>query len=527
MEQRRRLAKSSIKRRRRGAIPSERSQTRLPSANESPGPLSPTAPAVETLADDDPPPLLARDDPLIRSHDQGSDFAVFEDQGSDSRKPIAFNINAVDICLPDVPCGADVYPDFAAAQEPTASSSGRSVLVVGAKDAETTVRAQIDTGAFTSCTYIMHLLHNYVAFDKDNPCPIKLLPASDGSDLTPLGYGYLHVPAPTAKGHIAVQCFYHPELRTTVIDERDFVRGTGGKLKEYTGEKIIKHHDAGTFTYLASHRMKRSKDIVVYGVLRHGKCYTHELIPVPLGRNHPMATPETSPEVARDQDPDFADACERAAVQAIFMHQEEQYAKLREQFEQLPVGSELQKLPFHEYIQKYTPVNTIKAETERLLWHQRLGHPSDYYLYNAHKHVKGVPKFAHEHAVLDKCPTCIQSKQKKEPAGENSTRTATVPFQGLSVDFSFSGMKSTDEERQEDYIGIKGETAWILISDHFSRHLVGSTRVSKAAPLAWLQRFLETHSPNMPNKYVYMDQGGELYRNPKVVQLFRKYNYDV
>ena len=90
-------------------------------------------------------------------------------------------------------------------------------------------------------------------------------------------------------------------------------------------------------------------------------------------------------------------------------------------------------LPFHEYIQQNTPVSSIQTETERLLWHQRLGHPSDYYLFNAHKYVKDVPQMNHQHAVLEKCPTCIQAKQTciqakqtKEPAGSNSTRTATV-----------------------------------------------------------------------------------------------------
>ena len=140
-------------------------------------------------------------------------------------------------------------------------------------------------------------------------------------------------------------------------------------------------------------------------------------------------------------------------------------------------------MPFHEYIQKNTPVSTIQAETERLLWHQRLGHPSDYYLYNAHKHVKGVPHFHHEHPVLDKCPTCIQAKQTKEPAGIHTTRTATAPYQGLSIDFSFSGVKSKDKDREVDYLGLNGETSWILISDHFTHRLHGDTCVSKASPI--------------------------------------------
>ena len=44
-------------------------------------------------------------------------------------------------------------------------------------------------------------------------------------------------------------------------------------------------------------------------------------------------------------------------------------------------------------IDKTIPVYAIKAKTEKLLWHQRLGHPRDEYLYNAHKFIDGVPKF--------------------------------------------------------------------------------------------------------------------------------------
>ena len=83
-----------------------------------------------------------------------------------------------------------------------------------------------------------------------------------------------------------------------------------------------------------------------------------------------------------------------------------------------------------------------KAATERLLWHQRLGHPSDYYLFNAHRHADGIPRFPHMDCVLNICPTCICSKQIKNAAGGNTTRTAEQPYQGLSIDFSFSGTRS-------------------------------------------------------------------------------------
>jgi len=167
--------------------------------------------------------------------------------------------------------------------------------------------------------------------------------------------------------------------------------------------------------------------------------------------------------------------------------------------------------------------------------------------------------------VLDICPTCIRSKQTKNAAGGNTTRMAEQPYQGLSIDFSFSGTHSKNtfnqfpigikvkkkfgdkmfkgkvirspedtternpdagnfgettqswraeyedkeqedcnehemeriaygnlprfdphKHRDDDYIGLNGETSWILVTDHFSRMKHGDTRVSKASPINWL-----------------------------------------
>ena len=74
--------------------------------------------------------------------------------------------------------------------------------------------------------------------------------------------------------------------------------------------------------------------------------------------------------------------------------------KLREELQHAP--EEFHDVPFHE---------TIRKDAERMLWHQRLGHPSDHCLCNAHKHMQGVPQFKHQDGALDKCPACIQAKQ--------------------------------------------------------------------------------------------------------------------
>ena len=57
--------------------------------------------------------------------------------------------------------------------------------------------------------------------------------------------------------------------------------------------------------------------------------------------------------------------------------------------------------------------------------------------------------------------------------------------------------------------------------------LIGDTRISKASHINWLKRFLNTYSPKCNDKYVMLDQGGELYGNPKVCKLFDKYRYSI
>ena len=129
--------------------------------------------------------------------------------------------------------------------------------------------------------------------------------------------------------------------------------------------------------------------------------------------------------------------------------------------------------------------------------------------------------------VLDRCPTCICAKQTKEPTGPNWTRMATQPYQGLSIDFSFSGSKSKDTNCKKDYVSLNGETAWILVTDHFTRMQHGDTCISKASPMHWLEHFLKENAPKCPGKYVYLDQGGELYRNPEIIRLFKRFNYNI
>jgi len=310
------------------------------------------------------------------------------------------------------------------------------------------IRAQVDAGAHVSSTDQQHMLHGHREFTRSRPSPVKLMPATStvNSDAVPKGVGYLHVPAKNAQGCLSVQTFCTPCLQTTAIDERDLVKAAEMPVKHIESNSIAKCKDAGAFTCHAKHRMNSSKDVVVHGILVDDKCYTGALIPPDSDPSDPKATPATSSILALESDPEFAEQCRKTAVLVIHGHHEAVETQLCEEMTKL--STQFHLLPFHEHIQSNTPVSTIKAATERLLWHQRLGHPSDCCLFNAHRHAYGVPRFPHMDRVLDICPTCIRSKQTKNAAGGNTAMTAEQPCQSLSIHFSFSGTRSKNTFNQ-------------------------------------------------------------------------------
>ena len=74
-----------------------------------------------------------------------------------------------------------------------------------------------------------------------------------------------------------------------------------------------------------------------------------------------------------ESNPEFTEQCRKATILAIHGYHEAVETTLREEMAALPM--EFHTLPFHEYIQANTPVSTIKAATERLLWHQKTRAP--------------------------------------------------------------------------------------------------------------------------------------------------------
>ena len=50
---------------------------------------------------------------------------------------------------------------------------------------------------------------------------------------------------------------------------------------------------------------------------------------------------------------------------------------------------------------------------------------------------------------------------------------------------------------------------------------------SKASPVELLCQFLLQNSPTCKDKYVYLDQGGELWANPDVKNVFANWHYEI
>jgi hypothetical protein len=171
-------------------------------------------------------------------------------------------------------------------------------------------------------------------------------------------------------------------------------------------------------------------------------------------------------------------------------------------------------------------VHHVARDTLRILWHQRLGHANSRRISNAHKTIKGVPKvpFASD---IDKCPICLSMKMRRKARGHDTTRSATTCFQGLSIDFAFIVQQSKDSERLEEYTGLQGQTCYVLVADHFSGGVHGITQVSKEPPIVWLDAFLARNKPNVPNRYICMDQGGELGRCPEIKAVCDKHGYTI
>jgi Reverse transcriptase (RNA-dependent DNA polymerase) len=173
-------------------------------------------------------------------------------------------------------------------------------------------------------------------------------------------------------------------------------------------------------------------------------------------------------------------------------------------------------------------VRHLSREQLRILWHHRLGHLNSRRASDFHRFAIGVPALPIADELAG-CPVCAEAKLTKSPRSTDDSRRATQCFQGLSIDFGFIVQQSSDTDRYHRYLGLNGESCYVLITDHFSGAVFGSALRSKAPPLDYLNGFLATKGlgSDVPDKYVRFDLGGELARCPDIVALFTNAGYRV
>ena len=171
-------------------------------------------------------------------------------------------------------------------------------------------------------------------------------------------------------------------------------------------------------------------------------------------------------------------------------------------------------------------VSALRSRTLYQIWHQRLGHIQPRTVTDLHKHVTGIPTLPTP-TILDNCPICITSKMQRADSSRTDSRVATQCYQSLSIDMAFIVQKSKSSDRFIDNVGLKGETCYVLITDYYSGMLHGKTLVNKEPPTEYFNQWLARFSPDITEKTVRFDQGGELGRCRRIIKLFHDFGYTI
>jgi hypothetical protein len=135
----------------------------------------------------------------------------------------------------------------------------------------------------------------------------------------------------------------------------------------------------------------------------------------------------------------------------------------------------------------------ISDEPTRLLWHTRFGHLNFRCLSSLHRSVLGLPVIKDAHQV-DNCPSCLESKLRRSPAGHGSMITKSTSYgQVIAGDWGFMCTKSDDDQRVHHLQSVYGDTSYLILTCAFSGAIFGACGSSKAVPIDWLDQFFLSH----------------------------------
>jgi len=168
--------------------------------------------------------------------------------------------------------------------------------------------------------------HDYRAFTRSKPSPVKLMPATIDSDavakllkdLVTYLSQQLMLKAAFSSMFFALHC----HLLLFLMKETSLrLRRCGSRIFNRTVS------DAGTFTCHAKHCKNSGQDVNAHGVLIHDKCCTGAPITPDLMPLDSHVT-ETSSILAMEHDPGFFKQCRKATTLAIHGYPEMEEAKM-------------------------------------------------------------------------------------------------------------------------------------------------------------------------------------------------------
>ena len=127
------------------------------------------------------------------------------------------------------------------------------------------------------------------------------------------------------------------------------------------------------------------------------------------------------------------------------------------------------------------PILHVSNVVERVLWHNRTGHPSYERLKKAAKMSTGMGNIKVPEDI-EKCRTCMISKMRKLARGGPEDIQPTEPGQILAMDFGFMYQKSKNKARADRLVGIYGSTGYLLTFDLYTDLILGCDHHWKEDP---------------------------------------------
>ena len=225
------------------------------------------------------------------------------------------------------------------------------------KEDPTAIRGQFDSGANATVTNLLMYLHNYQTYTTKFKCPIKLTSAVGTTDMHPLGEGFLHFPAPTPCGSLAVQCFYSPHLSSTLVSPQDILKTSKNRRNGSSGQDMKTCFGAncdpnfGRCTFTCHSNLRRSQNISIDGIVMNGNYYTYPLNLPKVSVKSPHTSLLNCLDHALIYDDNFVAECKQATVHTVSVHQKAALQALDNELslQKPPIEDDCRKLRILKY----------------------------------------------------------------------------------------------------------------------------------------------------------------------------------